>query len=293
MTSNPSVAVLLAAFNGIKWIEEQIESILNQKDVNLDIYISIDLSNDGTYEWCEELAIKNSNVNILPYGNHFGSAGKNFFRLIKDVDFNHYNYISLADQDDIWLSDKVSKSIQLIEEKKLDGYSSNVIAFWKDGKKKIVDKSYSQKEYDYYFESAGPGCTFVFKSKPLKKFKNFLIENWHEVNEVELHDWMIYAFFRELSMVWYIDNNPSLYYRQHKNNQIGANLNWRSYLNRFKKIKNKWYRNEVQKIINLLKPYSKNKMCLDYFFLLLNFNKLRRRKRDRIILFFMNLIRIF
>ena len=83
MTSNPTVAVLLAAFNGIKWIEEQIESILNQKDVNLDIYISIDLSNDGTYEWCEELAIKNSNVNILPYGNHFGSAGKNFFRLIK------------------------------------------------------------------------------------------------------------------------------------------------------------------------------------------------------------------
>ena len=71
MTSSLSVAVLLAAFNGIKWIEEQVESIFNQKDVNIDIYISIDLSNDGTYEWCQELALKNSNVNILPYGNHF------------------------------------------------------------------------------------------------------------------------------------------------------------------------------------------------------------------------------
>ena len=49
MTSNPSVAVLLAAFNGIKWIEEQVKSIFNQKDINIHIYISVDLSNDGTY----------------------------------------------------------------------------------------------------------------------------------------------------------------------------------------------------------------------------------------------------
>ena len=65
MTSSLSVAVLLTAFNGIKWIEEQVESIFYQKDVNIDIYISIDLSNDGTYEWCQELALKNSNVNIF------------------------------------------------------------------------------------------------------------------------------------------------------------------------------------------------------------------------------------
>jgi rhamnosyltransferase len=293
MTSNPSVAVLLTAFNGIKWIREQIESIFNQKDVDIKIYISVDLSNDGTYEWCKELALKNSNVNILPYGNHFGGAAKNFYRLIKEVDFSKYDYISLADQDDIWLPQKISRAIKIINVKKLDGYSSNVIAFWQDGRKQFIKKSYPQNKFDYYFESAGPGCTFLLKQQSLKKFKDFLIKNWTLVNDVKLHDWMIYAFFRELSMVWYIDDISSLYYRQHTNNQIGANFNWRSYFSRFKKIKNKWARNEVQKIINLLKPYSKNRISLDYFFLIINFNKLRRRYRDRLFLLFINLIRLF
>ena len=293
MTSSHSVAVLLTAFNGIKWIEEQVESIFNQKDVNIDIYISIDLSNDGTYEWCQDLALKNSNVNILPYGNHFGGAAKNFYRLIKEVDICKYDYISLADQDDIWLTDKISRAIKIINVRKLDGYSSNVIAFWEDGRKQLIRKSYPQNKFDYYFESAGPGCTFLLKQQSLKKFKDFLIKNWTLVNEVSLHDVMIYAFFRELSMVWYIDDVPKLFYRQHTNNQIGANVNWRSYLNRLKKIKNKWARREVQKIINLLKPYSKDKISLNYFFLIINFNKLRRRFRDRIILLLMSLIRLF
>ena len=293
MTSSHSVAVLLTAFNGIKWIEEQVESIFYQKDVNIDIYISIDLSNDGTYEWCQELALKNSNVNILPYGNHFGGAAKNFYRLIKEVDICKYDYISLADQDDIWLPDKISRAIKIINVRGLDGYSSNVIAFWEDGRKQLIRKSYPQNKFDYYFESAGPGCTFLLKQQSLKKFKDFLIKNWILINEVSLHDVMIYAFYRELSMVWYIDDVPKLYYRQHTNNQIGANVNWRAYLNRLKKIKNKWARREVQKIINLLKPYSKDKISLNYFFLIINFNKLRRRFRDRIILLLMNLIRLF
>ena len=293
MTNKPSVAVLLAAHNGIEWIKEQIDSIFQQKEVNIFIFISVDVSSDGTFEWCKELNEKNSCVKVLPYGNHFGGAAKNFYRLIKEVDISKYDYISLADQDDIWLSDKISRAIKIIKARKLDGYSSNVVALWEDGRKQFIKKSYPQKKFDYYFESAGPGCTFLLKQQSLKKFKEFLIENWTLVNKVSLHDWMIYAFFRELSMVWHIDDIPSLYYRQHSNNQIGANFNWKSYQNRFQKIKNKWYRNEVQKIINLLKSYSKNKMCLDYFFLIINFNKLRRRHRDRIILFFMNLIRIF
>ena len=41
--NKPRVAILLAAFNGIDWIEEQINSILNQEDVNIEIFISVDL----------------------------------------------------------------------------------------------------------------------------------------------------------------------------------------------------------------------------------------------------------
>ena len=48
----PSIAVLLSAFNGIRWIESQIKTILAQKNVSIEIFISIDISIDKTYELC-------------------------------------------------------------------------------------------------------------------------------------------------------------------------------------------------------------------------------------------------
>ena len=293
MIDNPSVAVLLAAYNGIRWIEQQVDSIFHQKEVNIDIYISVDVSSDGTYNWCQELAAKNTHVNVLPYGDHFGGAAKNFFRLIKDVDLSSYDYISLADQDDIWLPNKVSKAIKLIRDKKLEGYSSNVIAFWEDGREQLNDKSCSQKKFDYYFESAGPGCTFLFKQESIQKFKNFLIDNWTLVNEVKLHDWIIYAYFRTFSMLWYIDKTPSMYYRQHENNQVGENFGWQAYLSRLQLIYNGWYRDEIRKIASLLKPYAQDTITLNRFFLIINFYKLRRRLRDAVVLLFMNILGLF
>ena len=52
----PKVAVLLAAYNGMQWIEEQLASILCQSGVDVSIHISIDTSNDGTEAWCESFA---------------------------------------------------------------------------------------------------------------------------------------------------------------------------------------------------------------------------------------------
>ena len=65
MQSN--IAVLLAAYNGMQWIEEQIDSILNQRNVDVTIFISVDLSTDGTYEWCQALQKKNPRIVVLPY----------------------------------------------------------------------------------------------------------------------------------------------------------------------------------------------------------------------------------
>lgn len=293
MINNPSVAVLLAAHNGITWIKKQVDTIFQQKDVDVDLYVSVDVSSDGTYEWCKKLDEKNSRIKVLPYGDFFGGAAKNFYRLIKDVDFSEYDYVSLADQDDIWQSNKLSRAIKLIRDRKLEGYSSNVTAFWEDGREKLIKKSYTQKKFDYYFESGGPGCTFVFKQHSIQKFKKFLIDNWTLVNEVESHDWIIYAYFRSLSMLWYIDKTPSLFYRQHERNQIGANLYWKAYLNRFQKINKGWYRNEVRKIVNLLKPYAQVTIVLDRFFLIMHFYKLRRRLRDALVFLSINILGLF
>ena len=121
MSNSPSVAVLLAAYNGMEWIEEQVSSILSQKSISIEIFISVDLSNDKTHEWCQGLAGKNAHVKVLPYGEKFGGAAKNFFRLIRDVDFSCFDYVALSDQDDIWDSSKLHHAIRTIEQDSLDG----------------------------------------------------------------------------------------------------------------------------------------------------------------------------
>ena len=151
MNESSSVVVLLAAHNGMRWIESQIDSIVNQDIVDVDIYISVDKSNDGTFEWCSNLAMKNPNIQVLPYGGIFGGAAKNFYRLIKDVDFNRYDYVAFSDQDDIWDSSKLSFAIDKIKCNNLDAYSSDVIAFWSSGKEVLIKKSYPQKRFDYFF----------------------------------------------------------------------------------------------------------------------------------------------
>jgi rhamnosyltransferase len=279
------VAILLAAYNGRRWIEEQLNSILNQENVNVEIFISVDLSTDQTYEFVKSLEKKNKSIIALPYGERFGDAAKNFYRLIKDVKIDQYDFIAFADQDDIWLAQKLNRAINIINDKKCDAFSSDTIAFWDNGREKYFKKSYLQKKYDYLFEAAGPGCTYVFRSKPLISFKNFLLLNWNSVNNVFFHDWMIYAFFRTYKYNWYIDTLPLIKYRQHSSNVIGLNLGFKAFFKRIKLVKNKFYRKEVEKIKSLLKL----NISTNLWFRVKNFLQLRRRFRDAFILLILSI----
>jgi len=282
----PKVAILLAAFNGITWIDEQIKSILNQEEVDIQIFISVDSSNDGTYEFCKLLEKNNKSIIVLPYGNRFGNAAKNFFRLIRDTDLEKYDYIAFSDQDDIWNKAKTSRAISQMSKYKYDAFSSDFTAFWSGGKKKYIKKSWPQKKYDFFFESAGPGCTYVFKKEALEKFKFFLILKWDLVNEVSLHDWMIYAYFRNNKFKWKIDNISLIQYRQHSNNEFGSNSDFKAYTKRIFLIKNNWYRREVEKIKNLLDPG----LTFNFYFRIKKFWQLRRSPRDAILFLIISII---
>jgi len=284
-TNNNKIAVLLAAYNGMDFIEEQLGSILKQSKVDVHLFVSVDLSSDGTHELCEEMASKHSNISLLPYGERFGGAAKNFYRLIRDVDFSGFEYVALADQDDVWLENKLARAVECIEDRGLDAYSSDVMAFWADGAQKLVKKSYAQTQYDYFFESAGPGCTYVFAAGAIDKFKTFADKHGGKVQEVELHDWMIYAFFRASGLKWHIDNCGSMLYRQHASNQFGSNNGLSSFIKRFTMVKDKWYRNEVEKIYNLV-GQEDSRFSLNRPFLVVNFYKLRRRLRDKLFIVF-------
>ena len=79
----PKIAVLVAAYNGEKFIERQIHSILSQKKVNINIYISLDRSIDKSIDICKSLEKKYSNIFFINKNKNdiFGSAAKNFYNL--------------------------------------------------------------------------------------------------------------------------------------------------------------------------------------------------------------------
>jgi rhamnosyltransferase len=275
-----TVAVLLAAYDGMCWLPEQLESIFQQRDVMVQIFISVDVSNDGTYEWCKEQETFHENVTVLSYGERYGGAAKNFFRLIRDVDWSSFDYVSLADQDDIWLENKLNHAVSLMDKTESEAFSSDVMAFWQSGREVLVKKSYPQKEYDFYFEAAGPGCSYVFSQSSLAKFKTFLIANWNEVNQVSLHDWLLYAFFRSRNMKWHIDSQPLMRYRQHESNQVGMNSGFKAAFKRLSLIRNGWYFDEVNKISSLVNRDIQTDFSLSKAFLFRNILQLRRRPRD-------------
>ncbi|WP_336353844.1 glycosyltransferase [Pseudomonas atacamensis] len=249
---HPKVAVLLAAYNGMQWIEEQIASILGQSAVDVCIYISIDTSSDGTEQWCSESAAREERINLLPPAGTFGGAARNFFRLISDVDLDPYDYVSFADQDDIWYPDKLWRATQAIQTRQVDAYSSNVRAFWPDGRTHVLDKAQPQVDWDFLFEAAGPGCTYVMNKAVASSLKKSTLVDWQQLHAVTLHDWYCYAHARSHGFSWFIDPKPSMDYRQHERNQVGANKGLSSLVARYKTIRDGWWFSQVQMIVRLV-----------------------------------------
>ncbi|AYN14923.1 glycosyl transferase [Pseudomonas monteilii] len=284
----PRIAVLLAAYNGVHWLPEQVTSILEQEDVDVALFISVDSSDDGTEAWCEALQASNPAVTVLPLGLRFGGAGKNFFRLLHDVELASFDAISLADQDDIWYPDKLARAYQYIAQGN-DAYSSNVLAFWPDGREMLVEKHQPQVQYDFLFEAAGPGCTYVLSPVLANRFKAFLLDKWQEIQDVTLHDWLIYAYARSQRMQWFIDPQPSMRYRQHASNQVGVNTGGSAMKARLRKVLSGWW---LQQSVHIASLVGLDKTAcvvswaaLDIKSLLrlaFNARQYRRRNRDRI-----------
>ncbi len=289
--SKPRVAVLMAAYNGTQWLQEQVDSILGQQGVDVTLFVSVDISSDKTEQWVTALSEADARVVPLPYGLKFGGAAKNFFRLIRDVDFSGYDYISFADQDDIWVADKLVSAHQALSNTRVSAYSGNVTAFWPDGRQVILNKAQAQQKYDFIFEAAGPGCSYVLKVAEASAFKQFLVDNWSAANNVSLHDWLMYAWFRAQGLAWFIDPCPKILYRQHANNQVGANEGVKALMARLSLMRSGWYRAEIAKITQLLSAdlptlpaELKTSGKVPLSFLVKNFNCTRRRLRDRFLL---------
>jgi rhamnosyltransferase len=275
------IAVLMATFNGAKFIEAQIESILKQKDIILDLFFSDDASLDDTVLILKNYAVKYSNVNIINE-QRVGGPAKNFYTLIKTINANDYDYVVLADQDDLWPEYRISRGIDQLKFHQADAYSSDVIAVDEQGQiKKIIKKSSPQKKFDYIFETPGPGCSFIFN----RHFCQFLQTQLNEkILNFPYHDWLIYALARQNKFKWIIDDAPNLFYRQHEHNFMGANFGLRSRLKRLNRILFGEYYKELIQLYSILNPNRRSLNFLKVWFFIINFMHTRRKFRHALLM---------
>jgi rhamnosyltransferase len=291
MSEIPKIAVCLAAFNGKPWLNEQIDSILAQTDVDVTLFISVDRSTDGTEDFVDARARDDARIVVLPHGERFGGAAQNFFRLIRDLNFSKFTYVSFSDQDDLWFSDKLAAAAALLHQTGADAYSSDVWAFWpSSGHRMLIRKSQPQREADFLFEAAGPGCTYVMTDRVVSELKQLAATRWADLQSVALHDWLSYAVARAKGYRWVIDGQARMLYRQHSSNQLGVNSGIKAFRYRASAILNGWAFSQSSLIASLagmdddpLITRGVKGGRLGSLWLAFQASRCRRRLRDRVL----------
>lgn len=225
---NKKVTIVMATYNGEHYLSEQIESILSQTYTNWELYIHDDNSTDATVDIISYYVSKDSRIKYLDDSLSFKSATLNFKYLIDHISI--YEYLMFSDQDDIWLPDKIKITLEvmLVEEIKQPNKPILIHTDLKvvDSKLNIIDSSfYNYMNIDISKDSLNrllvrnvvTGCTLMI-NKPLYK----LVLNMSE--QAIVHDWWIALTARLFGQIIFIEK-PTLLYRQHDYNSIGANKN--------------------------------------------------------------------
>lgn len=294
--ARPCITVLLATYNGTRWLDEQLHSIVAQANVVVSIVASDDASTDGTPLRLTEWSTRAALTVLPPSGQRFGSAHRNFLRLIRDAPLGDADYVALADQDDVWLPGKLARAVHCLRTLGAAGYSSDVTAFWPDDRRRLVRKSQPQRSHDHLFGSPGPGCTFVMPRAAFDRMREWVDAGFEQMQGIWVHDWLIYAYVRGHGLRWHIDDQPNMQYRQHGRNEIGVNAGWRAALSRWRHVRSGAYRRDILAIADVVGDTSamvaavRRLTLLDRLRLILSARSFRRRLGDCAILAFFVLV---
>jgi rhamnosyltransferase len=233
----PRVAVLMATYNGEKYIRQQMDSILSQQGVDISVFVRDDHSSDNTVAVIKEYAESTGKIFLLDHKPGQLGVTKNFYSIVKEIDLSPIDFMAYSDQDDIWLPGKTNAAINALENSGSGGYASNLLRGDAEGKvirerslvKRLIQylfnrKSSAQTPYDYYLESASAGCTLVLKKEAALYFQKRVQEIYDVIPTDTSHDWSTYAITRIGGFRWYIDEHSNIIYRQHAENAYGANI---------------------------------------------------------------------
>jgi rhamnosyltransferase len=275
----PKVLVLLAARNGASWIAEQVESILNQVEVDVTLVISDDGSTDDTGAELRPY-VDDPRICWLSPPRPTGSAAQNFLWTVRGTPSNGHSHVAFSDQDDLWLSDKLRRACGVLEVSGAAGYSCPVSAFWEDGREALLRQSSRLTQSDFLFEGAGQGCTFVLTAEVYDRMRAFLLQCPVQTDAIRYHDWLIYALSRSWKLPWAFDTVPMLKYRQHAANDTGARASLRAVTKRLNLIVDGWYSTQLRTIAAICREAApEDQVIIEWMRLLSQPNDLRRRLR--------------
>ena len=111
----PRIDILLPTWNGERFLQAQLASLLTQHGVSVRILVHDDASDDGTWRLAQTCAARHRNI-VLHTGPHVGVVG-NVSRLLELSEHeNRAGYFALCDQDDIWYPHKLARSMQAMRQ---------------------------------------------------------------------------------------------------------------------------------------------------------------------------------
>lgn len=245
------VVVLLSSYNGAKYIEEQINSLLSQEGVSLMIIVRDDGSSDGTQNILD--AYQEQGLLKWYQGNNIGWA-RSFMHLLQNAP--SADYYAFCDQDDIWLPNKLKVAISKLKgiDNSIKMYCSNLTNYRSGVECGLVRKEILLfSKYNSLIYNISNGCTSVFS----KGLVDIIKQNPPKV--LYAHDYWIYQSAIFLGEVYY-DNDSYILYRQHEANEVGGTKsfwqNCKIRWNRLKSIKEQHEREMMAKeLINCYSNY--------------------------------------
>lgn len=232
------IAVLLSTYNGQRFLQEQIESVLAQDitaHAELTLFVRDDGSRDAT---CAILEKYSKEKKIQYYAEENIGVARSFWNLINKAPES--DYYAFCDQDDVWFPGKLSQAVKKLELQKKKNepllYCGSFTATDADlhPLQPVAKKTSVRTDFSYaLLYSIAPGCTFVFNHAARKVLLLYDMEK----ETPFIHDWMAHKIIA-MSGTMVFDETPSLYYRQHGKNAIGVQRGIPAFINRCRRVFN-------------------------------------------------------
>ena len=227
-STSSTVAILLATYNGERFIGEQLSSIAAQTHEDWALWVSDDGSSDKTLQLVAEFSERNpGKVHLLPEHAPTGGSCQNFFHLMKNVP-KDYEYYAFCDQDDYWHPQKIEKTLGALEQLGCDD-STPALAFCDakvvDAERNVMGESFfaytgvnpNNVELRQLLVQNPISGAEVIANRALVE----LASGASSLENIDMHDQWLGLVAATFGKIAHVDE--ALFdYRQHGNNQVGA-----------------------------------------------------------------------